>query len=338
MKYFKFAVVVTTLLYCTVSAYSKVTVIKFATLAPKGSTWMKIMDQFTHDVEKQTEGEIKFKIYAGGVHGDEKDVVRKIRFNQLHSAGFTGVGLGIIAPHLRILDSPFLFNTTEEIDFIYDKFDKEFRNYLMSRNFVLLGWAEVGFVHLFTNKPVTKLADLKGVKMWMWEGDPIAEAAFRHLAISAVSLSITDVMTSLQTGLIDGIYGSTLSVTALQWFTKIKYMFNLRISNANGAVVISKKKFYSLKPEHRKILLKLGSKYFRNLTLQSRLDNHKALAALKKEGVIITKPESIKAENDFKFIGETARMELAGKLYPKHLLIRIEKALEEFRTRRQLSF
>jgi TRAP-type C4-dicarboxylate transport system substrate-binding protein len=320
MNFFKYTVLFLAGFSIFNFASAKMEIIKFATLAPQGSTWAKVMNDFSKEVELETKGKVKFKIYAGGVQGDEKDVIRKIRFKQLHAGGFTGVGLGIIAPHLRVLDAPFLFNTPQETDYIYEKFQKEFENYLSERGFILLGWAEVGFVYLFTNKPIRKLTDLSGVKMWAWQGDPIAEATFKNLKISAISLSITDVMTSLQTGLVDGVYGSALSVVALQWFSKIKYMFSLPIANASGAVLIHKKKFDKLTPANRKILKKLGRKYFRQLTVL--------------EGISVTNPPDKKNKSAFELAGANARTELAGTLYPKKLLSRIEKTLREFRTKK----
>jgi hypothetical protein len=135
-------------------------------------------------VEQKSGGKLKFKIYAGGVAGDEKDVVRKIRLGQLHAGGFTGVGLGEIAPTLRLLDTPFLFRNTAEVDYVYKTFDKDWRDAFAKGGYVFLGWAEVGFVYAYTNKPIYDLPDLKGVKMWMWEGDPIAETMFKALNIS----------------------------------------------------------------------------------------------------------------------------------------------------------
>lgn len=180
--------------------------IKFATIAPEGSTWMNVMREYDTAVRKESGGRLGFKMYAGSVQGEDKDVLPKIRLGQLHSAGLTGFGLGKIAPRLRILDSPFLFTSYEEVDYLYETLDKEFRQALLDNNFVLLGWAEVGFVYVFTNTPVRSPADMKGVKMWMWEGDPVAEATFKAFDIEPIPLSVVDVLTSLQTGLINGAY------------------------------------------------------------------------------------------------------------------------------------
>jgi len=307
------------------------TVIKFASLAPEGTAWMNAMRDFAKEASEKTGGEVKFKIYAGGVQGDEKDVVRKIRLGQLHAGGFTGVGIGEIAPQIRVLDAPFLFKSSEEVDLITKTFDSQVRKYFSDAGYVLLGWADVGFVHLFTNVPVTKPEDLKAVKMWIWEGDPIAEAAFRAMKIPAVPLSISDVNTSLQTGLLNGVYGSALSVVALQWHAKVKYMFTLAVANSAGAVLVSRKIFDGLSQETQKTLLSLGEKHFTKLSERSRKDNIAAVETLKKQGISLTSPASKETTAVFEEMGASARLSLAGRLYPKELLDDIEKTLRESR-------
>ena len=331
----EFSVLLATLLVFGICPLKAQTVIKFSTLAPDGSTWMKVMKQFSAELSSATQGRVKFKFYAGGVSGDEKDVARKIRLGQLHAAGFTGVGLGEIAPEIRVLDTPFLFKTPDEIDHIYKAFDADFRKIFESRGYILLGWAEVGNVYLFSNSPVTKPEDLKTVKMWIWEGDPIAEATFSALKINPIPLSITDVMTSLQTGMINGIYASPLSVLALQWHTKMKYAFSLPIANASGAVVISKKIFDTLSKEDRKALTGIADRQLRNLNAASRQDNEKSITTLKKEKITFTAPASPEVVSSFEKMGAEARLALAGRLYPKELLDKIETALNRLRMKKK---
>ncbi len=307
-------------------------IIKFATLAPEGSTWMEEMKNFTREVTKKSEGRIKFKIYSGGIQGDEKDVVRKMRIGQIHCAGFTGVGIGEIAPNLRILDTPFLFRNSGEIDYIYENFDKDFRKIFEKKGYILLGWAEVGIVNIFSHTPVKKPPDLGGLKMWIWEGDAVAQATFEALNIKPIPLSITDVMTSLETGMINGVYASPLSAIALQWFTKMKYALSLPIANSSGAVLITRKKFMSLGKKDRKNLLEAGKKYFSRLTKLSRIDNKKAIKTLKKNGITFTQPD---ADSTAKFeqAGKKARDFLIGKLYDEKFLKKIESALKKYRSR-----
>jgi TRAP-type C4-dicarboxylate transport system substrate-binding protein len=308
------------------------TVIKFATLAPEGSTWMRVMKEFQTAVETQTAGRVKFKTYPGGVQGDENDVLRKIRLGQLHGGGFTGVGIGQVAPSLRVLDAPFLFHSSDEIDHITKTYDAQFRKSLADGGYVLLGWADVGFVYLMSNTPIRAPQDLHHVKMWIWEGDPVAEAAFKYMQVSPVPLSVTDVLTSLQTGLIDGVYGSPLAIVAMQWYSKMKYMFGLPITNASGAALVSKKAFDQLSPQDQKTLLDLGQKYFtEKLSTLSRQDNTTSIATLKKEKIVVTDPASKDAAAQFENMGIQSRKSLCGKMYSAELLSGIEKTLADYR-------
>jgi len=208
--------------------------------------------------------------------------------------------------------------------------DKDFRGIFEKNGYVLIGWAEVGIVTIFSNDPITKPEDLKNLRMWIWEGDPTAEAAFAALRIKPIPLSITDVMTSLQTGMINAVYASPLSVMAMQWNTKMKYMFTLPLTTSAGAVVISKKAFDELDEGDRKILLDAGAKDFRALTLQSRKDNDESMEILSKK-LTFTNPAGAEAVKQFENAGNEARNALVGKLYPRSLLDKVEKELKSYR-------
>ncbi len=315
-------------------AFGQKYTIKFATLAPEGSTWMKVMEEMNTEISKLTDGNVKFKIYPGGIQGDEKDVLRKIRLGQLHSAGFTGVGLGEILPEARIMDSPFLFRSYEEVDYVTKKYYDEFSRKFEEQGFVLLGWTEVGFVYVYANKPLTSLQDLKGTKMWMWEGDPVAEATFNALGVSPIPLSITDVLTSLQTNLLEAVYTSPLACVTLQWYTRVKYMINEPLANASGVVVITKKMFDKMPQEYQDILREQGRAYMQKLVELSRKDNKESIELMKKNGITLV---DIPAENlkQFRQAGEKARQNLVGKLYSQELLTDVEQTLTEFRNQKQ---
>jgi TRAP-type C4-dicarboxylate transport system substrate-binding protein len=305
-------------------------VIKFATLAPDGSTWLKVMRDYDKAVREQSGGRVGFKLYPGGVAGDEKDVIRKIRLGQYHSGGFTGVGIGEIAKKARILDAPFLFKNYDEADYTTNKFDKEFEQAIEEGGFVLLGWAEVGFVYVYADRPVASPADLTHVKMWMWEGDPIAQAAFQAIGVSPIQLSITDVMTSLQTGMINAVYTAPYPLVALQWFTRVKYMLGEPLADSQGAVLISKKMFDSLPKDIQDILVTNGRKFFRQLTLASRDENAKAIETLKQKGMQVIMP-SKQVADQFESTGKKARQLLVGKLFSQQFLDEVEGALNAYR-------
>lgn len=306
--------------------------VKFASLAPEGSTWINVMKEYDQVVRKESGGRVGFRTYAGGVAGDEKDVLRKIRLGQFQSAGITGVGIGEIAKSARILDAPFLFKNHAEVDHVVGQFDAELRKDFEAGGFVLLGWAEVGFVYVFTNRPVTKVEDMRSVKMWEWEGDPVADATFKAFGINPIQLSITDVLTSLQTGLINGMYTSPLAGVSLQWYTATKYMLDYPLTNSTGAVVISKRDFDKMPPDIQEILLRNGRQLMRKLTEFSRTDNTKSLETLRKNKITFTKPDA-KELPRYEEIGRHARRLMVGKLYSEDLLNRVEETVADFRAR-----
>jgi TRAP-type C4-dicarboxylate transport system substrate-binding protein len=308
--------------------------IKFATLAPEGTDAMVVMREIDKEVQEKTGGKVKFKFYAGGRQGDEKDMVRKIRIGQLHSGGFTGVGLGEIAPEVRILDAPWLFQNLGEVDHIYKKFSKDFEAAFDKKGYILLGWTEVGWAHVFSNTPLTQAEDFKKLKIWVWEGDPIAESAFKALGVHPIPLSIADVNTSLQTGLINAVYSAPLYAIALQWHEKTKYIYSVPLANASGAVLLSKRAYKKMTPAEQKVVLEVAHRRLGALNAKTRAENDKAFATLKKSGLQKTAPKTKAQRAAFYTAGAKARRTLIGRLYSKDLLTRVEKALTDLRNKK----
>ncbi|MBI3296835.1 MAG: TRAP transporter substrate-binding protein DctP [Elusimicrobia bacterium] len=305
-------------------------VIKFATLAPEGTEAMKVMQAIDAEVRQKTGGALKFKFYAGGRQGDERDVVRKIRSGQLHAGGFTGVGLGEVAPLVRVVDGPWLFKDSAEVDHIYEKFAPDFEKALADAGYVLLGWTEVGFIYVFSKTAVAGPEDMRKIKIWVWEGDPIAEAAYTALGVHPIPLSITDVMTSLQTGLIDAVYNTPLYAIAMQWHEKARFIHAQPVANASGAVLVSKKAFDALPEAQRTALLEVSRKHLKTFNDLTRRLNADALAQLKKQGLSLVPPTAA-ALSAYEEAGRSSRRALAGRLYPAELLERVEKALAALR-------
>jgi TRAP-type transport system periplasmic protein len=318
------------LIFLCTSSYAQQYTIKFASIAPEGSTWMNVMKDFDAAVQKESGGRIKFRMYPSGVQGDEKTVIRKIGVGQLHAAGFTGVGMGEITPKVRILDMPFLIRSSQEADNLYETFDKELQQAFDANGYVLLGWAEVGFVYVFSNSPIYKLEDIKQIKMWVWDGDPVAETSFRALGIKPIPLSFDNVRTSLQTGLVNAFYTTPYAAIALQWYAQAKYMVDFPLTCSAGAVLLSKKYFDTMPKDLQDILLRNGRIFMKKLTEAGRLDNKKSLMELKKRGIIFTQTDD-KEIQEYVDAGIRARRMLVGKMYDEDFMKRVEKAAEDFR-------
>ncbi len=307
-------------------------IIKFATLAPVGSTWLNVVNDISDELREKSDGKLRLKVYAGGISGDEKDVLRKMKIGQLHCAGFTGVGLGEVLHEVRIFDLPFFFRKYEEIDYIRSRLNDRFVKAFDDRGYVLLGWTEVGFIYFFSNKRIDSLEALKGTKMWVWDGDSIAKLMFDSIKISPIALSVTDVMTSLQTGLIESVYVSPLGAVALQWFTKVKYMLDLPMANAVGAILVSKKFFQSLSEEDQLLLKNTFKNHMERLTGLARKDNKEAIEIMRKYGVELITLEK-EAKDEFELASKKACSIAAGQLFPAELIREITTDIEDFRNK-----
>ncbi|MGC8866881.1 MAG: TRAP transporter substrate-binding protein DctP [Elusimicrobiales bacterium] len=301
-------------------------IIKFATLAPEGTNWTKILREFAKDIETQTKGEIRFRIYTGGVQGDERDVVRKIKSSQLNAAGFTGYGIGEIAKEVRVLEAPFLFRDTDEVDFIYSRFTQDFEKIFEKNGFVFLGWTEIGEVYVISRNQIKNPSDFKKARLWIWEGDEIAKKTFENFGSKPIPLSIADVMTSIQTGMIDTVYATPATIIPLGWHKRMRYFLDMPITYGTGAVLISKKVIDDMRPEIREKFISSAKKHFSSLNSITRKENIKATELLKKQLKVI-KTQSIK---DFEEIAKKTRKELVS-FYGSEFIEKIENELEIYR-------
>jgi len=304
--------------------------IKFAIVAPEGSTWSKIISEWNEELKAKTNGQLSFKIYAGGVQGDERDVIRKMKIGQLDAAGFTGLGLGIINPEVRVLELPFLFQNYNEVDAVTKKIQSKLKAGFAKKRFEFLGWAEAGFVNIFSNKPIATLKDLKGARMWMWEADPLVKALCDEFGIVPIPLALADVLTSLQTHLIDAAYAPPLAAIAMQWFTRTKYYTKDKLTNSTGAFLITKRAMNKLTPAQQKLLRETAAKYSKKLIKKTRAENVQSYTALANAGL---KPVDIEAASleEIRIRSQKVWDKLVGKLYPQSLLVEVKETVKATR-------
>ncbi|MDX9703521.1 MAG: TRAP transporter substrate-binding protein DctP [Candidatus Auribacterota bacterium] len=331
MKIFKNAVAVALVLCCIRYACGEEKfVLKLATLAPEGTTWMNTMEEMNEQIKKQSNGRLRIQFYPGGVMGDELDVIRKMRFNQVHAAGFSGVGLGKVLPDVRVLDLPYLFYSYEEVDYVHQKLLDHFKRAYDKEGYILAGWAEAGFVYMFSQSSACDRESFRKVKLWAWQDDPLAKAAFDGMGISTIPLPITDVMTSLQVGMVDSFYSPPLATIALQWYTRVKYMCTFPITHATGAVLINKKYYEKLPDDLKKILDDNFSTYLQTLIVRTRDDNEKSKETLRKNGIVMLEAADKEVEE---LAVESGKVwyNLAGKIYSRELLDQVLALINEVR-------
>ena len=322
------------LLVSTTAGAAESIEIKMATLAPEGSSWMKIFEAINAEVSKKTNAEVSFKFYPGGVLGDEKDMLRKLYIGQINGAALTSAGLSAIFGEMDVFQIPFLFQSYGEVDFVIKEMDGFFREGLEKHGYVLLGWSEGGFVRLLSTMPIATLDDLRKAKVWTWAGSPMTKAIFDQAGISAIPLSIPDVLVGLQTGLVDVVYAPPTGAISLQWFTKIKYMTDVNLTYLIGGVVVKKNIFEKISPANRQILMDTCRRQMAQLKTTIRKENQEAIQVMAKQGIKIIHPTPEQVA-DFISVSEKAMLKLEGKSFSKKVRDEVIAEIEAYRKKNQ---
>jgi TRAP-type C4-dicarboxylate transport system substrate-binding protein len=313
---------------CVASPAVAQTTLKIATLAPEGSSWMNLFHKWQHAVEARTEGRVKVKFYSGGVQGDERDVLRKIRLGQLSGGAVTAIGLSAIDPEVRALE---IAHTYEELDGLRAALGDDLKKKFEEKGYILAGWGDVGPIHIFSNRPVRTLEDLRQTKLWMWSDDPITKQLLTELEIRGVPLDVPSVLPALATGTIDAFFGSPLSTVALQWGSHAKYVTSMVMGQATGATVISKKVWDTISPADQKILLEEGNTMQSQVLAQIRSDNTIALDRLKANGLqVVPTPVELQKELDKR---SEAVARAVGATMSKAFQDKVAKLVEDYRSK-----
>ena len=229
-----------------------------ATLAPVGSPWHNLLLEMGQKWRDATNGEVILRIYPGGVAGDERDMIRKIRIGQLHAAAVTIEGLTEISRDMSVFYIPMLVDSFEELDAIRDPLMPELEQGLSDGEFRLLAWADVGWAYWFTRKPMYRPAELKRMRHFSWAGDYASEKLWRKGGFHPVPLASVDVLISLQTGVIDAFSTTPLVALSFQWFTSTPNMLDLKWGPIIGGLIISEKIWSKLPIEYHAILERIS--------------------------------------------------------------------------------
>jgi TRAP-type C4-dicarboxylate transport system substrate-binding protein len=312
------------------SAVSGGTTLKIATLAPEGSVWIQTFEDLNAELKEKTNNAVQLRIYPGGVLGDERDMVRKMYVGQIQGAVLTSAGLSGIFDEMDVFQIPFLFKSYDEVDYVLSKMDAFFKKGFADKGYVLGAWTEGGFIRLMSTVPIASLADLRKAKVWTWEDAPMAKAIFDEAGISAIPLSLPDVLVGLQTGLVEVVYAPPTGAIALQWFTKTKYMTDVPLIYLIGGILLKKKEFEKLSPAHQQVFLELCPKYMDQLKLAIRKENQEAIQVMVKHGVKIIRPSEDQIEG-FKQVSEKAMNHQTGKSFSQKVRDEVLAYLQEYR-------
>jgi TRAP-type C4-dicarboxylate transport system substrate-binding protein len=259
--------------------------INIATIAPEASAWMKEMRAGAAEIAERTDDRVKIKIIGGGIMGNDKKVLGAIRIGRLHGGALTPSALSERYPDINLYGMPMVFRDHDEARYVRSRLDERLHNGLLDAGFETFGFATGGFAILMSNTPVDSLADMKGKRVWVLEGDSISYASMEAMSLTPVTLPLTDVLTGLQTGLVDIVAVPPLPALVLQWHTKIKYITEIPLAYSVAFMAIDKRVFNKLDAGDQDVVREVMMRVYENFDRQNVLDNSEARDALLGAGI-----------------------------------------------------
>jgi TRAP-type C4-dicarboxylate transport system substrate-binding protein len=309
--------------------------LKIATLSPQGSMWMKEMQKAANEVARQTDNRVTFKFYPGGVMGNDKAVLRKIRVGQLHGGAVVSGSMSRFFPANQLYAQPLKFKTTEEIEYVRQHLDPFIIDGLEQNGFVVFGLIGGGFAYIMSKNKIETVDDLKKQKTWIPDNDKISQESIKAFGVSPIPLPLSDVRTGLQSGLIDTVANSPIGAVILQWHTQVKYVIDLPLIFLHAVLAIDKKPFSKISPSDQAIVRQIFSNASKTIDSENKKDNQKALETLKKRGItFITPPEH--ALNEWLETGRVATEKMIESgVIPKEKVEEIDMHLKTFHSKKQ---
>jgi TRAP-type transport system periplasmic protein len=326
------SLLVTTLLLLATAANAEV-VIKLGTIAPDGSPWHRKLKELGDTWEKESNGQVKLKIYAGGVAGDEGDMVRKMRVGQLQSAAITVLGLREVDGAVQAMGIPGMATSEAEVACIMQKVTPSYEKKLAEKGFVVLSWGDTGWAYFFTQKEVRTPKDIKGLKIFTWSGDPGAAEVWRKAGFQPVVLSVNDLTPSLVTGMVDSFANNPIMAFTARWYERVKYMPDVPWGRLVGATVITKEAWDKVPAELRPKLMESAKRVGEDVNAAVTKMGTSAIKAMEKNGLKVLTLTDTERKEWFD-LAEATWPAIRGPVVPPEAFDAVKKARDECRAKK----
>jgi len=283
--------------------------LRIGTLAPKNSLYYRQLVEVAETWKNSTGGNAKYTVYADGSQGGETELARRMRIGQLQGALLSVVGLNEIEPSISALQSmPLLFKSWDEVDYVREKMRPGMEKKFLEKGFIVLAWGDAGWVRFFSKEAAFKPDDYKKMKFFSWGGEPEQQEIMKSLGYTPVPLETSDILPSIQTGMISVVPSTPYFAMASQIYNTANNMLEINWAPVVGALVITKKAWDEMSPSTQEAVRTAGEKAGEQLRTKARLEVEEAVEAMKKRGLVVNKPnaEQMKEWNN-----------LALSLYPK---------------------
>ncbi len=305
--------------------------IKLGSIAPGGSPWDEGLRKVAAEWAEISGGAVQLKIYPGGIAGDEEDMIRKMRIGQLDAAGMSGMGLSRIHSGILAVQLPLLVRNDEELAYVLDKMRPSFEKKLEKKGFKVIMWNNVGWAHFFSKRPVIRPPDLREHKLFTYAGDPDGIQAWKDAGFNPVPLSVTDLVTSLQSGMVDAFTMTPLSAASYQAFALAPNMCGMNWAPLIGGVVITTRCWKKIPAELQPGLLEAAQRAGASMQEQIDSADEQAIAVMKKHGLTVN-PTPDDAIEQWRAAAQKAFAAIAGKSFEVAAYEHVKKHLREYRS------
>lgn len=303
-------------------------VMKLGTVAPDHSSFHKILLRMRDDW--RNEG-VRLTIYPGGVAGGEAEMVRRMRTGGLDAALLTVNGLSEIDPSVEALQNlPMMFRTLEEVDYVNEKLRARLERTLRAKGFVVLFWADAGWVRFFSTRPVETPDQMRRLKLFTWAGDMEAIDVYRTAGFNVVPLETADIASSLQTGLIDAVPMPPYVALATQTFRKAPHMLDITWAPLVGALVVTERSWNRLEPDSQRLLARTAAAAGTEMKQTNRLECDAAIAAMKSRGLVVVHATPA-VEQQWRDAAERSYGVIRGRMVPADLFDEVRSLLHAYR-------
>ena len=320
-------------LLCILLSFSlsaQTTIIRLGTLVPKGSRWHEILLNMGEEWKKASGGKIELKIYPGGEQGDEPEMVQKLRIKTLQAVALSGAGLSGIDPDVAALQVPMMLSSYEELDYVRDRISDRLEKGLAQRGFIVLNWGDAGWIHFFTKQPAMRPDDIRRMKLCVLQGDTATFQLYKINGFLPVSLAATDILTGLQTGLIDAFQAPPLVALGNQWFGGAKNMLDIQFAQLVGATVISKDVWDKIPAPVQKEMLASARTAGVALRAEIRTAEAGSVPIMQQFGLNVVHPDA-KTVAEWRKLTESIWPKFRGPVVPADLFDEVKRLRDEFR-------
>ena len=308
------------------------TTLRLGTIVPKGSAWHDTLLYLRQEWRRISDGEVDLRIYAGGVLGDETEMVRQVRAGRIQAVALSANGLSRIDGGVAALQIPLMFDSYEELDYVRDRITPKLEQRIESQGIKhkVLFWTDAGWVHFFTKKPARTLDDIRRMRLFTSAGDAETEKLWKSFRFNVVPLSATDMLTSLQTGMIDAFDVPPLFALFNRSYTQAPNMLDLKLAPLIGGVVVSKRAWDRVPEQYQDEMLKAGREAGAKLRGEIRRLGPDSIEQMKKRGLNVVQLDEA-ARAAWQSEVEAIYPKLRGSYCPADLFDEVKRWRDEYR-------